>query len=154
MTRDKDTNRRFHTRYSLPVTDAALAVEREVIGANVGASGYTTVAQADALIPELPLRPGTRLPPAGPAGVPSRRREHVDLLRSAGFAAVREIDVTAAFLRATRAWHEARARYAGQLSQAEGEGSFRERRRDYHLQARAIEAGLLRRSLFVAERAA
>jgi len=91
---------------------------------------------------------------AGPAAVTSRRREHVDLLRSAGFAAVREIDVTAAFLRATRAWHEARARYAGQLSQAEGEASFRERQRDYRLQARAIEAGLLRRSLFVAERAA
>ena len=61
MTRNKDTISRFHNRYSLPVTDAALAVEREVIGANVGASGYTTVAQADALIPELRLRPGTLL---------------------------------------------------------------------------------------------
>ena len=61
MTRDKDTISRFHNRYSLPVTDAALAVEREVIGANVGASGYTTVAQANALIPELRLRPGTLL---------------------------------------------------------------------------------------------
>src|SRR3989337_1702394 len=61
MARDKDTISRFHNRYSLPVTDAALAVEREVIGANVGASGYTTVAQADALIPELRLRPGTLL---------------------------------------------------------------------------------------------
>ena len=61
MTRNKDTISRFHDRYSLPVTDAALAVEREVIGANVGASGYTTVAQANALIPELRLRPGTLL---------------------------------------------------------------------------------------------
>src|SRR3989338_5211609 len=61
MTRDKDTISRFNNRYSLPVTDAALAVEREVIGANVGASGYTTVAQADALILELRLRPGTLL---------------------------------------------------------------------------------------------
>ena len=84
----------------------------------------------------------------------SRGRQQPDLLRSAGFAAIREIDVTEDFLRATRAWYEARARYAGQLSQAEGEASFRERQRDYHLQARAIEAGLLRRSLFVAERAA
>src|SRR3989304_3246949 len=73
MTRDKDTNRRFHTRYSLPVTDAALAVEREVIGANVGASGYTTVAQADALIPELRLRPGTLLLDVG-AGAGRRRQ--------------------------------------------------------------------------------
>ena len=91
---------------------------------------------------------------AGPSAVTSHGRQQPDLLRSAGFTGVREIDVTAAFLRATRAWHEARARYAGQLSQAEGEASFRERQRDYHLQARAIEGGLLRRSLFVAERAA
>ena len=61
MPRKKDTISRFHQRYSLPVTDAALAVEREVIGANVGASGYTTVAQADALIPELRLRKETLL---------------------------------------------------------------------------------------------
>ena len=61
MAPDKRIVSRFQNRYSLPVTDAALAVEREVIGANVGASGYTTVAQADALIPELRLRPGTLL---------------------------------------------------------------------------------------------
>ena len=91
---------------------------------------------------------------AGPSAVTSRRREQPELLRSAGFTGVREIDVTEAFLRATRAWYEARARYAGQLSQAEGEALFCDRQRDYHLQARAIEAGLLRRSLFVAERAA
>ena len=91
---------------------------------------------------------------AGPSAVTSHGRQQPDLLRSAGFTGVRETDVTEAFLRATRAWHEARARYAGQLSQAEGEASFRERKRDYRLQARAIEAGLLRRSLFVAERAA
>ena len=89
---------------------------------------------------------------AGPAAVTSRGREQADLLRSAGFNAVREIDVTEAFLRTTRAWCEARARYAGQLSEAEGEASFRERQRDYRLQARAIESGLLRRALFLAER--
>ena len=43
-------------------------------------------------------------------------------------------------------------RYAGQLGEAEGEASFRERQRDYRLQAQAIESGLLRRALFVAER--
>ena len=61
MAPDKRIVSRFQNRYSLPVTDAALAVEREVIGANVGANGYTTVAQANALIPELRLRPGTLL---------------------------------------------------------------------------------------------
>lgn len=82
----------------------------------------------------------------------SRGREQAELLRSAGFAGVRETDVTEAFLRATRAWYEARARYAGQLSEAEGEAPFHERQRDYRLQAQAIESGLLRRALFVAER--
>ena len=90
---------------------------------------------------------------AGPSAVTSHGRQQAELLRSAGFTGVRETDVTEAFLRTTRAWYEARARYAGQLSEAEGEASFRERQRDYRLQARAIEAGLLRRSLFVAERA-
>ena len=91
---------------------------------------------------------------AGPSAGTSRGREQAALVRSAGFTGVREIAVTEAFLGATHAWYEARARYAGQLSQAEGEASFHERQRDYRLQARAIEAGLLRRSLFVAERAA
>ena len=89
---------------------------------------------------------------AGPSAVTSRRREQVDLLRSAGFAAVREIDVTEAFLRSTQAWYQGRDRYAAQLAEAEGEASFRERQRDYRLQARAIEAGLLRRALFLGER--
>jgi ubiquinone/menaquinone biosynthesis C-methylase UbiE len=61
MTPDKKIIGRFQNRYSLPVTEAALAVERDVIGANVGASGYTTVAQADALIHKLGLQPRTRL---------------------------------------------------------------------------------------------
>jgi SAM-dependent methyltransferase len=38
-----------------------LAVEREVIGANVGANGYTTIAQADALADILALRRGLKL---------------------------------------------------------------------------------------------
>ena len=89
---------------------------------------------------------------AGPSAVSSRGREQADLLHSAWFADVREIDVTKAFLRVTRAWHEARARCASELSEVEGEASFLERQRDYQLQARAIESGLLRRALFVAER--
>jgi len=59
--RDRDVARRFHDRYSLPLSEAALAIEKEVIGANVGAAGYTTVAQAEALIPELRLKPGALL---------------------------------------------------------------------------------------------
>ena len=90
---------------------------------------------------------------SGPAAVTSRRREQGQLLRSAGFARIEESDVTGDFLRTTRAWQEARARHAGELIEAEGEAAFRDRQRDYRLQANAIEAGLLRRALFVAQRA-
>ena len=58
---DEDIIERFHDRYSRPTSEAALIVEREVIGANVGANGYTTLAQAEALIGELRLGPGVRL---------------------------------------------------------------------------------------------
>jgi len=52
---------RFRERYGAPLAEAALAVEREVIGANVGANGYTTLAQADDLIGLLGLKRGSRL---------------------------------------------------------------------------------------------
>lgn len=53
--------KRFQDRYRQPVSSAELAVEREAIGANVGANGYTTVDQADLLAGRLGLRPGMRL---------------------------------------------------------------------------------------------
>ena len=51
----------FEDLYARPQTEADLAVEREVYGANVGVRGYTTLDQADALAERLALRPGTRL---------------------------------------------------------------------------------------------
>ena len=53
--------RRFAGTYAADQTDAALLVERDVIGASVGANGYTTVDQADLLAERLDLRPGMRL---------------------------------------------------------------------------------------------
>lgn len=53
--------RRFADAYAADQTDAAQLVERDVIGANVGANGYTTLAQADLLADRLHLRPGMRL---------------------------------------------------------------------------------------------
>jgi len=41
----------------MPTVGASLIVEREAIGANVGANGYTTVAQADLLAKRLRLGP-------------------------------------------------------------------------------------------------
>ena len=55
MSKRRDCEERFRERYSAPVVEAALAVERDVIGANVGVSGYTTVTQADLLAERLSL---------------------------------------------------------------------------------------------------
>ncbi len=89
---------------------------------------------------------------AGPTAVTSRRREQAELLRLAGFVQIRETDLTADFLRTARAWYQARQRYAAPLIESEGEASFKERQDDSLAQLRGIEAGLLRRSLFVAQR--
>jgi ubiquinone/menaquinone biosynthesis C-methylase UbiE len=53
----RDLEDRFHERYSAPTPDAMLIVERDVIGANVGVNGYTTLRQADLLAERLGLRP-------------------------------------------------------------------------------------------------
>jgi len=84
--------------------------------------------------------------------VTSGQREHRELLDAAGFVQVSETDLTDAFLNTTLAWYNARAHRAAELSEAEGEAAFSERQNDSRGQAEAIEAGLLKRSLFVAER--
>jgi ubiquinone/menaquinone biosynthesis C-methylase UbiE len=60
-TKRRDCEERFRERYSVPTVDAMLAVEREAIGANVGANGYTTLAQADTLAERLQLTPEATL---------------------------------------------------------------------------------------------
>jgi ubiquinone/menaquinone biosynthesis C-methylase UbiE len=55
MTKRRDCAERFRERYGAPVPRPILIVEREVIGANVGANGYTTVAQVDELSERLRL---------------------------------------------------------------------------------------------------
>jgi ubiquinone/menaquinone biosynthesis C-methylase UbiE len=59
--KQRESEERFWERYGLPVAEAMLVVEREAIGANVGANGYTTVAQADELGKRLGLGPGVAL---------------------------------------------------------------------------------------------
>ncbi len=88
---------------------------------------------------------------AGPS-VTSRRREQRDLLRSAGFAQIAETDVTDDFLRITRALLEARERHATELRPSEGECEFARNHTWRRARVAVIERGLLRRSLFVAER--
>ncbi len=61
MNPKQDIVDRFSAVYARPQTEAELAIEREVFGANEGMRGYTTVAQVDALAERLALRPGMRL---------------------------------------------------------------------------------------------
>jgi 2-polyprenyl-3-methyl-5-hydroxy-6-metoxy-1,4-benzoquinol methylase len=60
-TEEQRTIERFRPRYGRAGTKAERAVERAAIGANVGANGYTTIAQADELGRRLRLGPGVRL---------------------------------------------------------------------------------------------
>jgi SAM-dependent methyltransferase len=53
--------KRFSSRYAEEGTAAGRLVERRVIGAAVGANGYTTVAQADQLVEALDLSPQSLL---------------------------------------------------------------------------------------------
>lgn len=52
---------RFSERYAVRSDRVLRSIERSAIGANVGANGYTTIAQAQVLITRLALRPGHRL---------------------------------------------------------------------------------------------
>lgn len=86
------------------------------------------------------------------AAIGSRKREQQELLRSAGFVEISETDVTAEFLRISRAWLEARDRHAAGLRESEGHTQFEQKQAEARGQIEAIEAGLMRRSLLVAER--
>ncbi|MDO8615677.1 MAG: hypothetical protein Q7T33_08070 [Dehalococcoidia bacterium] len=85
-------------------------------------------------------------------GLASWRRTQTDLLRTAGFTGIEEIDVTADFLDTTGRWLQARTRHADELSRSEGAQSLQRRLKDNRATIRAIQAGLLRRSLFLAVR--
>ena len=74
------------------------------------------------------------------------------MLRSAGFARIKEIDVTDEFLRTEGAVLEGRERYAEGLRTLEGAAEFSRRQLARKMRIEAIEADLVRRSLFVAER--
>ncbi len=84
--------------------------------------------------------------------VTSWRREHPELLSASGFRNVEEIDLTDEFLRVAQAWLEARERHADELSEVEGQADFAQRLKENKTSVAALRDGLLRRSLFVAQR--
>jgi methylase of polypeptide subunit release factors len=58
---EQDVASTFNERYGRPASDATRELERLVIGADFGANGYTTLAQADLMARMLDLRRGDRL---------------------------------------------------------------------------------------------
>jgi 2-polyprenyl-3-methyl-5-hydroxy-6-metoxy-1,4-benzoquinol methylase len=58
---EQDAAATFSERYDRPASDATRELERLVIGADFGANGYTTMAQADLIAERLGLREGHRL---------------------------------------------------------------------------------------------
>ena len=100
----------------------------------------------------LPDETRRRIAKAGNPSVYSRS-EQLGLLRSAGFVNIEATDVTDEYLRVQRAVYEANERHARALRRVQGRGVFEERQRNRSRTLENIEAGVLRRSLFVAERA-
>ncbi len=101
--------------------------------------------------PGLPERLHRRALRAGPPAVASRGISQVDLLLRAGFKSVKETDLTAEFLKTARAWYEGRQSQELELRASYGDAWFEERQADSGAMIPAIQDGLLRRSLFVAE---
>lgn len=100
---------------------------------------------------DLPDSERRRIARRGNPSVYSRAGQQA-LLRSAGFVNIEETDLSDEYLRVQRALYEANARRARELRKTQGEAQFEERQENRRRSLQAIEAGRLRRSLFVAER--
>jgi hypothetical protein len=74
------------------------------------------------------------------------------MLEAAGFTDVREADCTEEFATVQRKWIEQRDRYHAEMAAALGEAAFEERQSGGRAQLRAIEDGILLRSLLTARR--
>ncbi len=80
------------------------------------------------------------------------RSQQIALLRNAGFARIVETDVTAEYRRTQAALYEANARHARALRRTRGDKDFEDSQRFRLHRLRGIDEGIIRRSLFVAER--
>jgi len=75
--------------------------------------------------------------------------DHVELMRRAGFVDVKEFGGTPAFATVTRAWVEEWDRHRDALVELLGPAGFHDRQRGRRNMLRAIEHGVLERSLVV-----
>jgi cyclopropane fatty-acyl-phospholipid synthase-like methyltransferase len=58
---EADLRQTYTGRYRRSLVEAGTVAERDALGSDYGASGYTTLAQADGLVERLALGPGSRL---------------------------------------------------------------------------------------------
>jgi hypothetical protein len=76
----------------------------------------------------------------------------VELLRRAGFVDLAELDGTDEFRAVAKAWIDQWDEHRDALIKVYGESEFEARQHDRRNQLRAVEDGLLRRSLFIGSR--
>ena len=76
----------------------------------------------------------------------------VELLRRAGFVDVTEMDGTEEFRAVAKEWIDQWDEHRDALIAVYGEPEFETRQHDRRMQLRAVEDGLLRRSLFLGSR--
>jgi hypothetical protein len=112
-----------------------------------GRTAFLTIVAAPGLTPAQ-RRVAAR---SGPPAVLTRI-DQANMLRAAGFDDVVETDLTAEYLTSVRSWLREAAARESDLRSVIGDSLFEERQNDRRLQVTAIEAGLLRRALFVAVR--
>jgi hypothetical protein len=101
--------------------------------------------------PGLDRRARARAHRSGPWAVASIDTP-VELLRRAGFTDVDELDVTDEFRAVAKEWIDQWDVHRDALTAVYGESEFESRQCDRRMQLRAVEDGLLRRSLFVGSR--
>ena len=87
----------------------------------------------------------------GPVAV-AAHRPHRELLERAGFIDIEETDCTTEFASVARAWIERHDHHQDHLVDLIGLADYEQRQRERRIQLRAIEDGLLRRSLLTAAR--
>jgi hypothetical protein len=104
-----------------------------------------------AVAPALPADDHRRAVLSGPPEVRTRS-DYLSLLRSAGFADLDEVDVTADYLDTARRWLRYGQEFEAGLAALETPGAFARKLARRRKAIALIEAGYLRRALFLATR--
>jgi hypothetical protein len=110
-----------------------------------GRHAFTTIHTPQGLSPTEHRLAGVSGPPAVAGADPA------ELLERAGFTDISAYDVTADYLAASTAWRAARVRHRDELRPLDPE-VYDDRLSRGALEAKALQAGILRRTLYVARR--